>query len=287
MQTKTLAACLIAALLFSCLSCATPKDESSLPPTQTDESVGSEFLPPDGSNEDLSSEPPEISVPEPEPEPEPEPPQSKTAEYLRCRGENVRLRTGAGTQYAVLGIAEKDTVYALTGKIGNWYQVLYRGKTAYLYADYGTPFSLSLSKDERAEAVIREGERQIGTPYVYGAIRLHDGKGNRLSGFTSSAFDCSSLVQYIFYRGANVLLQVTTRTQVVQGAFVPRSSLRRGDCIYFTNAERANRTGIERIGHVALYLGEGYILHTASDYARIEKLSEKRLSYYVEARRFL
>jgi cell wall-associated NlpC family hydrolase len=94
-------------------------------------------------------------------------------------------------------------------------------------------------------------------------------------------------VQYIFYHGAGELLQVTTRTQVKQGEFVPKNELQRGDCIFFTNAEREHKTGVEKIGHVALYLGDNYILHTASDYARIEKMTAKRWSYYVEARRFI
>ena len=99
--------------------------------------------------------------------------------------------------------------------------------------------------------------------------------------------DCSSLIQYIFYQGASILLDVTTRTQVVQGKYVHPNDLRRGDCIYFTNESREHKTGIERVGHVALYLGDNYILHTASDYARIEKMSAKRWNYYIEARRFL
>ena len=136
------------------------------------------------------------------------------------------------------------------------------------------------------ETVLNEGYKLIGVPYVYGAVRLHDGKGNLLSSFTAQKFDCSSLVQYVFYKGANTLLQVTTRTQVKQGTFVPKSELKRGDCIYFTNAERQHKTGVERGGHVAIYLGDNYILHTASDYARIEKMSSTRWGYYIEARRF-
>ena len=46
-------------------------------------------------------------------------------------------------------------------------------------------------------------------------------------------------------------------------------------------------TGIERVGHVAIYLGDNYILHTASDYARIEQISSLRWSYYIETRDFL
>ncbi len=80
---------------------------------------------------------------------------------------------------------------------------------------------------------------------------------------------------------------LTTRNQVLQGEFVKKSDLQRGDCIFFTNEQRQHKTGVERIGHVALYLGDGYILHTASDYARIEKMSNQRWKFYVEARRFV
>ena len=141
--------------------------------------------------------------------------------------------------------------------------------------------------DERTEDVLAEGYKLIGVPYVYGAVRLHDGKGNFLKGFTAQKFDCSSLVQYVFYQGAGKVLDVTTRTQVKQGKYVARSALQRGDCIFFTNEERQYKTGVEHIGHVAIYLGDDYILHTASDYARIEKMTAKRWSFYVEARRFL
>ena len=47
-----------------------------------------------------------------------------------------------------------------------------------------------------------------------------------------------------------------------------------------------DKTGVERIGHVALYLGDNYILHTASDYAVIEQMSATRRNYFVTARRF-
>lgn len=207
-------------------------------------------------------------------------------QYIRCTGNNVNLRSGAGTGYTVLGSAEKDTVYTVLGKTGNWYKTYYRNKIAYINASYASVFTLKKT-DEETESVLEEGYKLIGVPYVYGAVRLHDGKGNLLGGFTAQKFDCSSLVQYVFYKGANTLLNVNTRTQVKQGVYVSRNNLSRGDCIFFTNEERQYNTGIERIGHVAIYLGDNYILHTASDYARIEKMSAKRWSFYVEARRFL
>ena len=144
-----------------------------------------------------------------------------------------------------------------------------------------------MSDNAVIEKVIQEGLQLLGFPYVYGAIRYHDGSGKKLSNFDPTKYDCSSLMQYIFYHGAGVNLNMTTRTQVKQGAYVPKSDINRGDLIFFTNSSRYNNTGVERIGHVALYLGENYILHTASDYAVIEEISTQRWKYYIETRRLV
>ena len=82
-------------------------------------------------------------------------------------------------------------------------------------------------------------------------------------------------------------LDLTTRTQIKQGEYVARNDIQRGDLMFFTNSSRKNLSGIERVGHVALYLGDNYILHTASDYAVIEKISSTRWGYYIETRRFV
>lgn len=229
---------------------------------------------------------PEENQPTPEPAPEPAPVVIYD-DYVRATTSNVNLRSGAGTSYAVLGQAEKGTTYAVIGKQGNWYKTYYRNQVAYIYAEYGAVFSIKETKNQQIENVINEAYKLIGVPYVYGAVRLHDGKGNLLKGFTAQKFDCSSLVQYAFYHGAGKLLDVTTRTQVKQGVYVAPSELSRGDCIYFTNESREHLTGVERVGHVAIYLGNDYILHTASDYARIEKMSATRWKHYIEARRFI
>lgn len=232
----------------------------------------------------------ESSAPEQSEKPEPpiiEPPKPVSyATYIRCTGNSVNLRAGAGTQYAVVGQAYKGGMYAVGETKSGWVQTYYRNQKVYISASYTTVFTLEKA-DKDVEAVIEQGYKLLGVPYVYGAVRFHDGKGNLLKGFTASKFDCSSLIQYIFYKGAGVLLNTTTRTQVKQGKYVAKADLQRGDCIFFTNEERQNNKGVERIGHVALYLGDGYILHTASDYARIEKMSSKRWSFYIEARRFL
>ncbi|MDE6597714.1 MAG: C40 family peptidase [Clostridia bacterium] len=236
------------------------------------------------------SEAPEISVPvvsEPKEEPKPVTPAKKTVTYFAVKSDGVNLRSGAGTNYSVAGTAEKSTLMEYDGEVNGWYKTRYRDKTVYISKQYCTLVVMDESENKKIEAVISEGCNLLGTPYVYGAVRLHDGKGNMLKGFTKNAFDCSSLMQYMFYHGADKLLNVNTRTQVSQGTTVSRSQLKRGDLMFFTNASRKNNKGVERIGHVAMYLGDNYILHTASDYAKIEQISTTRWSYFIQGQRIL
>lgn len=215
------------------------------------------------------------------------PPKVESAQYIKVTSAGVNIRAGAGTGYSSLGTAETDTLYAMCGKTGEWYKTYYKNRTAYISAKYCSPVHMDKSADERIEQIIVEGCKCLGVKYVYGAVRYHDGNGNRLSGFTTSAFDCSSLMQYMFKLGAGVNLQVNTRTQIYQGTTVKKSALKRGDLMFFTNASRKNNTGVERVGHVAMYLGGNYILHTASDYAKIEQISDTRWGYYIQSQRML
>lgn len=250
--------------------------------------------------EDINNPSGEITLPEqPEQQPGEEPPKTetptvpvvkptvKTAAYVAVNSAGVNMRSGAGTQYSVVATAEKSTLYTYLGEKDGWYITRYRNRTVYISKKYCVVTEMNKSADEQIEAVIAEGTNVLGTPYVYGAVRLHDGKGNMLKGFSINAFDCSSLMQYMFYNGANTLLQVNTRTQVYQGKTVTKSQLKRGDLMFFTNASRKNNTGVERIGHVALYLGDNWILHTASDYAKIEQINSTRWGYFIQAQRVL
>ena len=90
-----------------------------------------------------------------------------------------------------------------------------------------------------------------------------DNDGNLMSGFSTKTFDCSSFVQYCFYKGADIKLQTYSRAQSVEGQLVSKmSDLQRGDIVFMTSTARYYKTGLERIGHVDIYLGDGKMLHT-------------------------
>lgn len=301
MKKKQTILCALLTLTFISLAAACAEEETflTLPP---EEEVLTEnvVIPSDDPSEEqilegaepLSPAPepvPQTPVIEPEPIPAaPEPAMPVQAKYVYVKTDGLAVRTGAGTSYATLGSLQKGLLLALDGKQGNWYQTRYKSRTAYVSANTAyTSLTLLDEGEEDVENVIEEGLRLLGVPYVYGAVRLHDGNGKFLKGFTVKQFDCSSLMQYIFYEGAGTLLNVNTRTQIKQGTHVNKSDIKRGDLLFFTNDSRRYNTGIERVGHVALYLGDNYILHTASDFAKIEQISSKRWDYFIEARRIL
>ncbi len=234
----------------------------------------------------IEEEPPIIEPDEEEPEEEVEQVKQKSV-YVRVTADSVNLRAGAGVNYTVKGQAQKGETYAMLERIGDWVKLGYKDSTVYVSAKYCVFVEIEKSEDEQIERVISHGYSLLGTKYVYGAVRYHDGTGRKLKGFTTSKFDCSSLMQYMFSKGANTNLGVTTRHQVKQGKTIQRADIERGDLLFFTNAERYNKVGVERVGHVAIYLGDNYILHTASDFARIEPISAQRWKYFIQAQRMV
>lgn len=167
-----------------------------------------------------------------------------------------------------------------------WYETIYKGKKAYISKSYSELVYFDKASPI-IEKVIDEAKNLLGYPYIYGAQRYHWGNGKINTNFVMGEFDCSSLTQYAYYKGANILLDLTTRTQVYQGSAVQnKNDIKRGDLIFFTNSSRRYLTENERIGHVAIYLGDNYILHTASTYAIIEPISSRRWNDYITSRRF-
>ena len=259
------------------------------PETSPDDENTDNFLPDTPETDGPAIDEPDKPEPEENPEDVPVIEPVQNAMYARAKVNGLNLRSGPGSGYASLGYINAGDMVVLLSQEGDWYKTQYKNKTAYISANqsYTEAFEIELSDNDAIEKVIQEGLQLLGFPYVYGAIRYHDGSGKKLSNFDPTKYDCSSLMQYIFYHGAGVNLNMTTRTQVKQGAYVPKSDIKRGDLIFFTNSSRYNNTGVERIGHVALYLGENYILHTASDYAVIEEISTQRWKYYIETRRLV
>lgn len=216
--------------------------------------------------------------------PETKPETVSYANYIRSTVNGLTVRKSTSTSSAKLGYIDKNDMLHNGGKIGDWYKTFYKEQEAYVHASFVTEVAIKKSSSE-IEKTISVGIKLLGHPYVYGSQRYHWGNGVKNNNFTPGEYDCSALMQYMFYFGTGDLLDVTSRKQYLQGKEV--SSLKRGDLMFFTNAYGQNKVGIEKVRHVGMYLGDNYILHTASDYAVIEPISATRWGYYLGAKRIV
>lgn len=119
-----------------------------------------------------------------------------------------------------------------------------RGNTYKLNAD-----GKLTSGNDKIEKAISSGMTKVGnSPYVLGG-------GRTPASIAANQFDCSSFT-YWMYQQAGVSLgeqtATTTWTQQRVGSAVSFASMKRGDIFMMSN-----------IGHVGLYLGGGYFIHSS------------------------
>ena len=113
--------------------------------------------------------------------------------------------------------------------------------------------------------VLDTAKRYLGTRY-------------RMGGTKPSAFDCSGFVRHVFARHG-VALPRTAREQALIGTpvVVGLDSLRAGDLLFF-------RTSRGRAGHVAMYVGNGRIIHASAGSRRVryDDLASPRGRWFAE-----
>lgn len=99
--------------------------------------------------------------------------------------------------------------------------------------------------------MLATADRYLGTRYRYGGESPAEG------------FDCSGFVQYVFGRHG-VDLPRTSAQQAGAGRAVPGaiSALQPGDLMFFDTEGRG-------VDHVAIYAGEGRLIHAASGAGRV------------------
>jgi len=136
-------------------------------------------------------------------------------------------------------------------------------------------------KEPLLEDILETAHSFMGRPYLWGGT---SGKGMDCSGFTKSAFYLNALE---LPRDASQQVNVGDEVQVD----TTLQNLRRGDFIFFGKPETSTQK--ERITHVAIYLGDGKIIH-ASEMVQVQSLrrgdpdfAEDRLLTMVRAKRML
>lgn len=91
------------------------------------------------------------------------------------------------------------------------------------------------------DALIAEGKKYIGVPYVYG-------------GSTPNGFDCSGFLHYIYGKFG---MTIPRTVETMWNASTSVSSPKKGDFVFFA-------TTTSGPSNVGLYLGDGTFLHVGS-----------------------
>jgi cell wall-associated NlpC family hydrolase len=110
----------------------------------------------------------------------------------------------------------------------------------------------------QADKAVQFAYDQLGCPYVYGG-----------TGPCADGFDCSGLVQAA-WANAGVSIQRDTYEQWASLPHIPESDIQPGDLLYYNG-----------IGHVAMYVGGGYIIDAPQPGMDVERVSMSE-SWYAD-----
>ena len=121
--------------------------------------------------------------------------------------------------------------------------------TDYVDVRYALPEAVKFSPLDGNQSLrnkmVNYGLQFVGNRYVWGGNDPHTGA------------DCSGFVKYVYSHVAGITLPRTSREQARQGTPIKSSQMRPGDLIFYAN-------GGGTVNHVAMYIGNGQIVHAAS-----------------------
>ena len=191
-----------------------------------------------------------------------------TSQTGYIKGNDVRLRSGAGTNYSILGTYNNGTPLTITGTSGNWTAVTINGVKGYVNSTYvtttksdGGSTGSSTPSGSIGETIVATAKQYMGAPYVYG-------------GMSPSGFDCSGFVNYVYKLCGYSMSRVASSIYNNNGTYVEKANLQLGDLVFFASNSSS-------IGHVGIYIGNGQFIHSSSG-AGCVVISDLSSSYYLK-----
>ena len=201
---------------------------------------------------------------------------SQTSYKATVNTDSLNMRKGAGTSYSVITKLSNGTVVDVLESASNGWKKIKtsNGTIGWVSGSYlanGVVEQTSTPSTNKVQAVIDLAHKQLGKPYVWGA----EGP---------NSFDCSGLIYYVYKNAASITLPRTSSDQYSAGVAVSRSNLKAGDLIF------SSTDGTGNITHVAIYVGDGQMIHAPRNGKNVEKVSISNSYWnkaYVGARRVL
>lgn len=180
--------------------------------------------------------------------------------------DKLNVRTSPSTDAGIWTQISKEERYSVIQQLDGWVQIELDGgegeddnDSAYIstrdnnvevrYAlaeaiKFSPLEELANQQASRRNQIVNFAIQYVGNPYVWGGTSLTRGA------------DCSGFVQSVM-RNFGVSLPRTSREQAKVGRAIKSSEMRPGDLIFYANSSGT-------VNHVAMYIGNGQIVHAAS-----------------------
>lgn len=178
----------------------------------------------------------------------------------------VNLRQQATTASASLSSLDNGTMITITGKTGEWYQVLVNGKNGFIREDLVElvqPAAATSEPKTTRNSIIKPTAKAVAfkgsssdrdTVIAYAAQFL--GTPYRFGGNTPDGFDCSGFVSYVYSHTVGDLPRIA-QSQYDATTHISREDLLPGDLVFFGSS-------VYSIGHVGIYVGNDEFIHSPS-----------------------
>ena len=180
--------------------------------------------------------------------------EAKLRAIVNTSGSELRVRQEPNTNSKVLEKVSSDERYEVLEILDGWVKIATVTGEGYVSSEFvdvkyalneAVEFTPPMTSSKR-QGIIEYAQRFVGGRYVYGGTSLTKG------------IDCSAFVQQI-YAKYGISLPRTSKPQSKCGRSISWSQIQPGDLIFY------GRSGVSGVGHVAIYIGNGKIVHAASE----------------------
>ncbi len=168
--------------------------------------------------------------------------------------DRLNARTEPSTESNIWTQISNNERYGVLSQQDGWVEIDLDSSTAFVSTDfvdvrYALPEAIKFSPLDESQSLrsrmVNYALQFVGNRYVWGGNDPHTGA------------DCSGFVKYVYSHVAGVTLNRVSRDQARQGKQIKSSDMRPGDLIFYTSSK-----GV--VNHVAMYIGNGQIVHAAS-----------------------
>ena len=181
---------------------------------------------------------------------------SVAVRMVRATIGSLNVRYGPGLEFEILTQIGPDDLFPIIKDLGEWYQIRFSRFEGYITKTYAEPEwylaeAVPSGISAKRQKLLRYAGQFVGIPYKLG--------GTSLSG---SGIDCSNFVHECLKNALGIGLDRTAGQLASRGFTVSFSEAKPGDLMFYADQEG-------KINHVAIYMGDGRIIHSALSFGQV------------------